>query len=95
MEARPGGGLYRKGRLMMHNWAIRHLAIDAATGRIFATKRTGVYYSDNKGGDWKRATFEGIGADCDWTPNYVQIDPATGEERRMAALVCASPICFT
>lgn len=85
VEARPGGGLYRKGRLMMHNWAIRHLAIDAATGRIFATKRTGVYYSDNKGGDWKRATFEGIGPDCDWAPNYVQIDPASGRVYAVAS----------
>ena len=82
-------GYYRDGQLMLHNWAVRHLEISPVTGRIFASKRTGVYYSDNKGGDWKRATFEGIGKDCDWTPNYVKVDPSDGT---VYAVVSCLPI---
>ena len=84
VEIRPSG-VYRKGRIMLHNWAIRHLEIAPKTGRIFATKRTGVYYSDNKGGDWMRATFEGIGKDCDWAPNYVKADPVNGRVYAVAS----------
>ena len=89
VEVRPNGSVYRNGRLMLHNWAVRHLEIDPRTGRIFASKRTGVYYSDNRGGDWKRAAFEGIGKDCDWAPNYVKADPVSG---RIYAVVACLPL---
>ena len=89
VERRNDGGYYLDGKsLMLHNWAVRHLA-QSKSGRIFAVKRTGVYYSDNKGGDWKRADFAGIGKDCDFAPNFISCDM---EDGRVYASVAYLPI---
>ena len=73
---------------MLHNWAVRQL-VQSKSGRILAVKRTGVYYSDNKGGDWKRATFEKIGKDCDFAANFLACDNDTG---RIYASVAYLPL---
>ena len=83
---KKGGGFYLDGeKLMLHNWAIRQLS-QSRSGRIFAVKRTGVYYSDNKGGDWRRADFAGIGKGCDFAPNFLVCDGADG--RIWASIAC-------
>ena len=86
---KKGSYYYLDGKTMfMHNWAIRQLA-QSKSGRIFAVKRTGVYYSDNKGGDWKHADFAGIGKDCDYVPNFIACDMESG---RVWACVSYLPI---
>ena len=87
VEAR-GGGFFLEGKMLMHNWAIRQLA-QSRTGRILAVKRTGVYYSDNRGGNWTKASFAGIGKDCDFAPNVLACDAETG---RIWASVAYMPI---
>ncbi|MBQ6341135.1 MAG: exo-alpha-sialidase [Kiritimatiellae bacterium] len=87
VEAR-GGGFFLDGKMLMHNWAIRQL-VQSRSGRILAVKRTGVYFSDNRGGSWTRASFAGIGKDCDFAPNFLACDAETG---RIWASVAYMPI---
>lgn len=88
IERRDNGYFLDGKARMLHNWAVRQLA-QSKSGRLFAVKRTGVYYSDNKGGDWTRVVFAGIGKDCDWAPNFIACDMVDG---RVWASIAYLPI---